>query len=65
MSSDTDKRVHVYWKLLGGHIHMRVFINGASMGNLVCREEEFNRVRSCFNGCVLVDSPSSGNETTN
>ena len=40
--------MNIYWKLLGGHVHMRVFMNGAKMGDLVCRREEFNEVRDCM-----------------
>lgn len=41
---------NVFWQKLGGHIHMRVFINGAKMGDLVCRENEFPYVRTSMSG---------------
>lgn len=30
-----------YWKKLGGHVHVRVFMNRGKCGNLVFREEEW------------------------
>ncbi len=30
-----------YYKKLGGHTHVRVFMNGALCGNLTFRNEEF------------------------
>ena len=40
----------IYWKLLGGHVHMRVFcgkpgFTKAKCGDLVMREEEFDEFR--------------------
>jgi hypothetical protein len=40
--------MNIYWKKLGGHIHMRVFINGAKMGDLCCRESEWKEVQAGF-----------------
>lgn len=38
----------VYHKTLGGHIHMRLFMNGGKMGDLCIRVEEWARFQSCF-----------------
>jgi hypothetical protein len=40
----------VYWCKAGAHIHMRVFHNGAKMGALCCREEEFDIIRRAMIG---------------
>ena len=37
-----------YFKVLGGHTHVRCFMNGAKCGDLVFRNEEFEIVRSHF-----------------
>lgn len=31
-----------YYKIAGGHTHVRVFMSGAKCGDLVFRNEEFN-----------------------
>lgn len=36
-----------YYKILGGHTHVRVFMNGGKCGDLVFRNEEFHEIRSC------------------
>ncbi len=37
-----------YWKVSGGHTHVRVFMNGGKCGDLCFRNEEFEIVRqSC------------------
>lgn len=41
--------MRIYYKLLGGHYHCRVFFNGLS-GNLVVGEREWNEFRSYFGG---------------
>lgn len=33
-----------YYKELGGHTHVRVFMNGGKCGDLVFRNEEFSRL---------------------
>lgn len=37
----------IYWKQFGGHIHMRVFMNG-KCGDLVCDEREWKEFQSMF-----------------
>jgi len=32
-----------YYKTLGGHVHIRVYLNGALCGRLIFREEEFRK----------------------
>jgi hypothetical protein len=34
-----------YFKVCGGHTHVRVFMNGAKCGDLCFRNEEFEQVR--------------------
>lgn len=41
-----------YWELLGGHVHVRVFMNGGKCGDLCFREEEFQQLRSWL-GCRI------------
>ncbi len=37
-----------YYEILGGHTHVRVFMNGGKCGDLCFRNEEFELVRqSC------------------
>lgn len=33
-----------YYKILGGHTHVRVFMNGGKCGDLCFRNEEFKKV---------------------
>lgn len=33
-----------YYTILGGHTHVRVFMNGAKCGDLCFRNEEFERI---------------------
>ena len=33
-----------YYKVMGGHTHVRVFMNGAKCGDLVFRNEEFDEI---------------------
>lgn len=35
-----------YYKVLGGHTHVRVFINGALAGRLIFRNEEFRDIKA-------------------
>ncbi len=35
-------RFAIYHKLLGGHVHMRFFVNGGKAGDLCMRDDEFN-----------------------
>jgi hypothetical protein len=34
-------RFNIYYKELGGHTHMRVFVNGGKAGDLCLTNEEF------------------------
>jgi len=34
-----------YYKILGGHTHVRVFMNGALCGTLVFRNAEFEQIQ--------------------
>jgi hypothetical protein len=43
--------MRVYWRQEGGHIHMRVFMRGGKMGNLCCRDDEFEMVKAAMLGC--------------
>lgn len=37
-----------YWKIGGGHTHVRVFLNGAKCGDLCFRNEEFEIIKIQF-----------------
>lgn len=41
LSSEVKNKMHWYYAELGGHVHVRVFMNGALCGNLAFRAEEF------------------------
>lgn len=38
--------ITIYWRIMGGHVHMRVFIRGALIGNLIVNQQEFESMRS-------------------
>jgi len=42
-----------YWKLLGGHVHIRVFMNGGKAGDLCFRVEEFRLLQEQLAGKVV------------
>ena len=39
-----------YWRRGGGHIHVRVFMNGAKCGDLCFRVEEFEMIQAKIRG---------------
>lgn len=41
--------MRVYYKTLGGHIHMRVFFNG-KLGELVCGVDDFIFLQEAMQG---------------
>jgi hypothetical protein len=45
--------MRIYFRTLGGHVHCRVFTDGAKSGDLVFSLKEFEMVRShCFSPYV-------------
>lgn len=44
-----------YFKVKGGHTHVRVFMNGGKCGNLVFRNHEFEGIRKGGKGIVFID----------
>lgn len=44
-----------YYKVLGGHTHVRVFMNGAKCGDLCFRNEEFADLKSVGSVWELTD----------
>lgn len=38
-----------YYKILGGHTHVRVFMNGGKCGDLCFRNEEFEQLQRVYN----------------
>lgn len=44
--------MRVYYKLLGGHYHCRVFMNGGLCGTLVSRESEWMDFKTSFGWTV-------------
>ena len=41
-----------YYKIAGGHTHVRVFMNGGKCGDLCFRNEEFEQVKEVLRGKV-------------
>lgn len=56
---------NVFYRLKGGHVHMRVFINGAKMGDLVCRETEFRDVRRHMGGFLFYQDEADADSRDN
>lgn len=46
-SINERKEVIWYFKIMGGHTHVRVFMNGGKCGDLCFRNEEFEQVKAC------------------
>jgi hypothetical protein len=46
MGTMVDNTIRIYWKLLGGHIHCRVFMSGSMNGTLVFDEAEWEQWQS-------------------
>ncbi len=44
-----------YYKMAGGHIHVRVFMNGGKCGDLCFRTEEFEDVRREANRSGVIE----------
>ena len=45
--------MRVYFKILGGHVHCRVFTTGSMCDSVVFSTEEWNRVRSVYFGLAV------------
>ena len=52
----------VYFKILGGHVHARLFVNGAKSGDLVFRIDEWPEFRKNFTGRGRVGNVEYVNE---
>lgn len=49
-----------YYRIAGGHTHVRVFMNGAKCGDLCFRNEEFTQVQKALKGRVnFIDETSA------
>jgi hypothetical protein len=44
-----------YYLVMGGHTHVRVFMNGANCGNLVFRNNEFDALRESLPSVAFID----------
>jgi hypothetical protein len=44
-----------YYKVAGGHTHVRIFMNSAKCGDLCFRNEEFNDVRIGLNVAGFIE----------
>ncbi len=44
-----------HYSIKGAHVHVRVFINGATAGTLIFRIEEFNDIRREANKIKLIE----------
>lgn len=45
-----------YYSILGGHTHVRVFMNGEKCGDLVFRNEEFEEIKNQLDRCEYNDA---------
>lgn len=43
-----------YYKVAGGHTHVRVFMNGGKCGDLCFRNEEFKELMDSVNGIQFI-----------
>lgn len=46
-----------YFSLRGGHVHVRVFFNGAKCGDLCFRVDEWTKIVACVNGIRSLFQP--------
>lgn len=44
-----------YFKILGGHTHVRVFMNGGKCGDLCFRNAEFEQIRESFHQIQFIE----------
>lgn len=55
-----------YYKILGGHTHVRVFMNGGKCGDLVFRNEEFQSIcekaKCGLNNIVKIENEGNNEE---
>jgi hypothetical protein len=51
-----------YYKVMGGHTHVRVFMNGGKCGDLCFRNEEFEQVRKTLipMGVEFIEEEANG-----
>jgi len=49
------QRMKWYWKIGGGHTHVRVFMYGAKCGDLCFRNEEFDQIQRTMGSANLID----------
>lgn len=54
-----------YYKILGGHTHVRVFMNGAKCGDLCFRNEEFELIRQSIAIQFIDETPQTERENDN
>ena len=52
-----------YFKVLGGHTHVRVFMNGGRCGDLCFRNEEFTAIQLASSECEML-MPNGGHLIT-
>jgi hypothetical protein len=45
VGDDKEMIFRFRWKLLGGHVHVRVVVNGTIAGNIILREDEWTTFR--------------------
>ena len=50
-------KMNWYYKVLGGHTHVRVFMNGGKCGDLCFRNEEFEEIKQnvLLSGYALIN----------
>lgn len=43
-----------YWEVLGGHTHVRVFLDGANCGELCFRNDDFETIHNALSGITFI-----------
>lgn len=56
-STSRNELMKWYYQVLGGHTHVRVFMNGGKCGDLCFRNEEFQLVRETAEQFVISSRP--------
>lgn len=54
-----------YFEILGGHTHVRVFMNGGKCGDLCLRNEEFKQVRENCPWITFIEEDRRGEDPKN
>lgn len=58
----TGNTMKWYFKIRGGHVHVRVFMNGGRCGNLCFRDYEFTEVQRNHSVIQFINEDTTCNE---